>query len=975
MAPSGWIEILANIGLCAMIVGLWTELVHRHAFRWRSRTRAALLGLVMGGGAVAGMVVPYHVAPGVFFDLRTAMVALAGFFGGPVAGLIAAAAAMAYRGYMGGAGAVPGCIGIALAAGIGHIGYLLCRDRAVGYRHLVGLAACVAVTNLLTALLLPRAVWTVLLPDFGPVLFAAILATVALLGAALLTVQRREELATVNTLYRAMVEALPDSLNVKSVDGRFMAANAATARLMDAGGPERLIGKTDFDFYPSELAQRYRADELVFLEKGGPVVIDQPGPAADGSDRWLSTVKAPFHDERGRLAGIVTHNRDITERKRLELELTGAHKMLDDALESMADGFALYDAEDRLVRSNRRCRELFPRSAELQVPGIGLADLTCASIEHGELKGVGHDDVSAWVARYSPRQHPEGRHELELADGRWVEQTTRPTDGGGRIVLYRDITERKLNEIELIEARDAATVADRAKSEFLAVMSHEIRTPLTAVIGIADILGERDLDVRSKYYVDGIRRSGKQLLAIVNDVLDFLRLGAGRLQYHEIDFNLQALLEETRSTFHPMALERGIGLDVAPPSGDPAPLRGDPVRLRQVLFNFVSNSIKFTDCGRVQVSAAVEAQTDGRYRLRVEVEDTGLGIPAEQLPRLFHAFTQVDSTASRPFSGAGLGLAICKQLIEGMGGQIGCESRVGEGSRFWFEVTLEEGADVIETGVEAADAVSLRPLNILLAEDAPLNREILTDVLTGRGHLVALAENGAEFLREAAARPFDALIVDIQMPVMDGEQAIRRLRRGDGCNGRTPALALTANVMAPDRSRYIAGGFDAVLHKPIVWDELFAELGRVTGRGGRADGLAESAAPYHHQMLVDRATMERIASLLSNGSIEEMLRQALAEARDGLTELSAANLDARGRARVAHRLTGTLRTLGLTGLGAAAEAVEAAGNTARPDEELRLALKAYARVLEATIKHLEREGFSSLQQPRFRAHQRQRGFG
>ena len=394
--------------------------------------------------------------------------------------------------------------------------------------------------------------------------------------------------------------------------------------------------------------------------------------------------------------------------------------------------------------------------------------------------------------------------------------------------LKAEVAECRQVEAKLMEDRSVAEEVGHTKSAFLASMSHELRTPLTAVLGMADLLADEHLGENASRYVAAIRRSGRQLLAVVNDILDFQRLEAGRLPLHEIDFKLDEVLEDVRSAMLPMAHERSVTLTVAPPAD--IVVRGDAIRLKQILFNLVGNALKFTMRGRVDVLVEVEDRPRGDLNLCIEVRDTGIGISAQDLALLFQPFMQADGSISRRFGGTGLGLTICKQLVLLMGGSITCESKPGEGSTFRFEVPLARGKVPVPLR-SGASTVLEAPLDILLAEDALLNRQLLADVLGRRGHRLVVAEHGAEFLERASERHFDVLLVDIQMPVLGGEEAIRDLRRSDGPNRNTPAVALTANVMDDDRARYLRAGFDAVQHKPIAPGELIATLASLAKDG------------------------------------------------------------------------------------------------------------------------------------------------
>jgi two-component system, sensor histidine kinase len=501
---------------------------------------------------------------------------------------------------------------------------------------------------------------------------------------------------------------------------------------------------------------------------------------------------------------------------------------------------------------------------------------------------------------------------------------------------------------QLLELTDRAVQADRSRTEFLANMSHEIRTPMTGVLGMLDLLASEDLPPQQRRYVASMRSSGQHLLAVINDILDFTRIETGRLTLEEVDFSLPKLLEQLRSLVNPLAVERGLDLSVELAPHSPPVLRGDPTRLRQVLLNLCTNAVKFTERGAVRVHAAALQHRGGTWRFRFEVIDTGVGIAAEAMPQLFSAFRQADQSITRRFGGSGLGLAICKRLVEAMGGEIGAQSQLGVGSVFHFELELPVGDAEGVSGPMPLQEPALAPRRILVAEDVEVNREILRRGLGRVGHDVVFACDGAEAVQLAERERFDLVLMDVHMPVMDGIEATRRIRRLANGNARIPVLALTANVMAQERERYFAAGMDDCLTKPIDWDHLLHAIARYGERSGSArvnpdaadagSGPADAAqgneaaaataagappdAAADLPPLVDDAAQARLVEMASREHLAEWLELGLASYDSGCAAIAAAAADANIARSEAHRIKGSAGTLGLARLQVAAADLE-----------------------------------------------------
>jgi signal transduction histidine kinase len=392
-----------------------------------------------------------------------------------------------------------------------------------------------------------------------------------------------------------------------------------------------------------------------------------------------------------------------------------------------------------------------------------------------------------------------------------------------------------VDELRLKEER--ADAANRAKSEFLANMSHEIRTPMTGILGVSELLAKTGLEDKAREYVTIIQSSAQSLLGIVDDILDFSKIEAGHLRLEEVDFSVQDLAQAVLELLQPRATAKGIGLDLRCAPDLPEVLRGDPLRLRQVLLNLIANAVKFTEQGAVEVEIARLKTGMRLVLLRFTVRDSGIGMDAETLEALFEPFSQGDASTTRRYGGTGLGLAISQRIVERMGGHIKVDSAPGEGSTFSFDLPMLVSRDARPATRPGTGPIELplaggRAARILVAEDNPVNRLVIGEQLGALGHEATLTENGREALEALAAGRYDLLLMDCQMPELDGYETTRRIRQGES-GGRLPIVALTAHAMEGDREKCLAAGMDDYLAKPFTEKELSAALGRWLGRRGR----------------------------------------------------------------------------------------------------------------------------------------------
>jgi PAS domain S-box-containing protein len=481
---------------------------------------------------------------------------------------------------------------------------------------------------------------------------------------------------------------------------------------------------------------------------------------------------------------------------------------------------ALLRAPDRAALLGQRIEQLAATSSDSQSAAPG--DALRSSIDLARSAGVARLE---WT--------------VQALDGTRVpvEMTLTPirlAENDALLVAWHDIAERQRYESDLRAARDAAETAAAAKANFLAVMSHELRTPMTGIMGMIELLSEYPMSPEQQRFVGALDGSAQSLLRVLNDVLDYSKIEAGGLDLEELELDPLVVAREVVELLTSAASRRGNTLRTEWDADQVPRVRGDPTRLRQLLFNLVGNAIKFTERGTITLRILTGTGSDAHHAgLRFEVRDTGLGIPDEVLPSLFHAFQQADSSTTRRFGGTGLGLAICRRLVEAMGGEIGVESRLGLGSLFWFELRLKSAtpppplaAPAILPVAASTPAKTERPLRILVAEDNPVNRLLLSTRLRRARHHVVVVEDGVQAVEAARSERFDLVLMDMQMPELDGAGATRQIRQLPEPHRSVPIVALTADALPGFKEQYMQSGLDDYLTKPVDWSALDQVLRR-----------------------------------------------------------------------------------------------------------------------------------------------------
>jgi signal transduction histidine kinase/DNA-binding NarL/FixJ family response regulator len=670
--------------------------------------------------------------------------------------------------------------------------------------------------------------------------------------------------------------------------------------------------------------------------------------------------------------GSVRTYTDITERKRQEAALAAtrdaareAEAALSATIEHMAQGLVMI-APDRSVKViNRRAAELLRLPPELARPGVTFGDLVAFQHARGDYEFSPYR-IEAAQRAIAGEMLGEERYERPRRDGTVIEVHARNMEDGGSVRTYSDITERKRQEAALAATRDAAEAANRAKSAFLAAMSHEIRTPMNGVLGMIEVLERTPPGPAQARCVAVMRESAGSLLRIIDDLLDFSKIEAGRMELESLPFSLRGLVEGAVDTLTVEAKRKGLLLfaDPLPPPTAAAPdmLAGDPVRVRQILFNLVGNAIKFTDAGFVRLRASATREGEA-VAVSLMVEDSGVGMTAEQQAKLFQPFVQADTSTTRRFGGTGLGLSIVRRLATLMGGDVSVESTPGRGSRFTVllrlapaalgEISAPEPMTALASPAEGEDAPRL-----LVVDDHPVNREVLARQLELLGCTAEMAEDGAQALALWRLGRHRVALVDLHMPVMDGLDLARAIRREEAANPggpRTALVAVTANALKGEDERCYAAGMDAFLPKPLALEALARTLGRFLPKqdapGSVAGALAEEVAPLFDPEALRQlfgADPARLSSLLR--TFREGVR------RDGeavATALTAGDLA--GAAAAAHRLKGAARMAGARPLADLLAQLESAAREGQAEAAAEAA-KALPALSEKTVAATEVAG-------------------
>jgi PAS domain S-box-containing protein len=701
--------------------------------------------------------------------------------------------------------------------------------------------------------------------------------------------------------FGALLKSLPIAGYVTDVNGFITIYNDAAVALWGRApekGVTRWCGSLRL-YSPDGVAMPHDEGPLaVCLAEGRPnrgreVIAERP----DGTRVCLVNYATPIEDRNGQPIGALNMLADVSERKRSDIEAA--------RLAAIVDG-----SEDAIVGKNLDGIVTSWNGGATRIFGFTAEEMVGQSIMRIIPDDL-QDEEREIVARLMLGERLDHFDTVRLARGGRrvdVSLTLSPLrDAAGNVVgaskVGRDVTERKRVEQALLDATVEAERANRAKTEFLAVMSHEIRTPLNSISGFTDLLATTtQLTPQQRRFTDLVKTANSALLAIVNDILDFSKVEAGQLELERRPFSLSRLIRDTVAIVSPMAAVKNLRVNVRIEPGAPETILGDHSRLRQILLNLLNNAVKFTVNGSITVDVRKQTEADDRDCVRFSVTDSGIGIPAEQQHRLFKGFSQTDSSVNRKHGGTGLGLAICKRLVELMGGEIGIVSEEGRGSTIWFyahlpEITQLPAAPEIAPRLENRAATKAR---ILVVDDIETNLEIVEAYLLDREYRVECAGSGIEAIQMLGSQHYDLILMDVQMPVMDGVTATRRIRALHPAIRDIPIIAMSGNVLPQQVRSFLEAGMNDHIGKPIERVKLYNNLLRWLPEKGGAALSRDSPAPSFDSDIFDEFVL-----LVGHKKAEHIVEKFLVSLGDAFQSTP---LESQ---REAHALINTAGVLGL----------------------------------------------------------------
>jgi len=630
---------------------------------------------------------------------------------------------------------------------------------------------------------------------------------------------KEAELANSRDYYQNMFESFPTMVWKISKEGKIEYINK---KFSDFIGN---LNQKEFSFdwknyiHPED-KDKYQELHMESFKKRQPYDIEIRVLYNSVNYRWIQSINRPVYNLEGKFDGYIGTGLDITDRKIAEAGL----KRYQILSEKARDIILFMDIEGNIIDVNVSAKRSYGYTYEEFIK-LNIKNLLVdGEISLLELKQI-----------YAEGSFFKTSHFRKDGSIFQIEISSQGADIEGKqiiVSIIRDITRRNIAEKSLTEAKEAAIIANKAKSEFLANMSHEIRTPLNGIVGMVDLILLSELNIQQKEDLMIVKSCANQLLAVINDILDFSKIEAGKLVIEKVNFDIKYLVEQTIKSHLPQAINKGVELNYAFSLSTPQYLIGDPLRIQQILNNLIGNAIKFTGSGDIWIKVKKINNENDLVEIQFSVVDSGIGISEENMEIIFESFKQVDGSFTKKFGGTGLGLTISKQLSEMMGGKLWVDSEQGVGSTFNFTLTFELGMKIDDQPIQLVKVNKLyKPCYILLAEDDKVNQMVTKRILMTRGYSVDTANNGVEAIEMFEKKSYDIILMDIQMPEMDGIEATRIIRqKGIEKNKYIPIIAITAYALRGDREKFLSQGMDEYVTKPIKVDELFEFIEKHTSK-------------------------------------------------------------------------------------------------------------------------------------------------
>ena len=862
-------NLINNVAFLIALAALGQVVVMR--FPEKTLNRQILFGMLFGSVALLGMANPVDFSPGVFFDGRSIVLTVAGVVGGTATAAIAALMAGIYRYQVGGAGAPVGIFVVFSSALFGVLARQWWLRFARPPRHIeyVALGLAVQLTQLAAFTQIPdRAGYAFIEQAWWVLVLTYPVATMLL---CVIFRNFEQQSADRAALLKAQEALLAQTVQLKNSEQHFRTLANGGSTLIWTSGLDKLcdyFNEPWLRFTGRSLEQElgngwaegvYPEDfnrcldvYVTSFDRREPFEMEYRLRSASGEYRWILDMGNPRYDSENNFIGYIGFCYDITGRKLTERALESREKQLRFVLEGAELGFWDWDIAAGTVDRNERWAIMLGYSND----EIRQTTQQWTDFIHLDDRLRAWESIQAVLDGVSPKHRLEYRMLHKDGSVRWIldQASVMQRDEDGKPLrmcgTHTDITEIKaiqeelaqrrldlesqvrVRTFELEQAKEAAEAASRAKSAFLANMSHELRTPMNGIMGMIDLARRHMSNPQGIDKLDKAMGAADRLLAVLNDILDISKIEAKRMVLEEVQLHLGSVTESLVNLLDHKAREKNLRFEIdLPQELQGLGLKGDPLRLGQILLNLVGNAIKFTDHGSVVLSVRLVEESADFLRLRFVVRDSGIGIDPDAQTRLFHTFEQVDNSMTRKYGGTGLGLAICKRLVEMMGGEIGVESTRGLGSTFWFVVSFKKiESSLVWTGAPSAQLAAEQRLQkeffgsrILLAEDEPISQEVSRGLLESVGLVVDVAEDGRQALDFARQKVYALILMDMQMPVLNGMEATQAIR-AESLNRGTPILAMTANAFDEDREVCLAAGMDEHISKPVVPEQVYETL-------------------------------------------------------------------------------------------------------------------------------------------------------